>query len=329
VEAKAKFPFIVTNSIKRIYNVLDELRTVGYLEEGDTNCLITGESGSGKSELVKRYAERYPRQELEEFTYIPVVYVKLSSPQSSKAFAVQILRGIGDPQEGKGAKTKEELFERIQILCRECRVELIILDEVQTVIQNRSSGVVASISDWFKDLMNDTNVPIVMVGMPWCLGFVQDNDQLDTRVGYRYYLESFRVSERFDQYIKFISLFSRNFDFDEKFSLSELENAYRLFAYSSGVVRATVGQIIKATNIAKSRNQGVDLECFQEALRSRGIKDESNVFIIPVKKLELREIVDKSRWVQQKSYRKERFKSAEYKIYTLNDKMELQVGRED
>ena len=54
----------------------------------------------------------------------------------------------------KAIKTKEAGFAEIKRYCRECGVELIILDEMQTVIQNRSPGVMASITDWFKDLMN-------------------------------------------------------------------------------------------------------------------------------------------------------------------------------
>ena len=106
-------PFVVTGDVKRIFKLLDDLR-VNYVEEGDTNCLITGESGSGKSELVKRYVAKYPRRELEEYTHIRVLYVQLSSPQTPKAFTQQILAAIGDPQGGKAIKTKEAGFAEIK-----------------------------------------------------------------------------------------------------------------------------------------------------------------------------------------------------------------------
>ncbi|WP_299581531.1 ATP-binding protein [uncultured Microbulbifer sp.] len=321
-------PFVATGDVKQIFNLLDNLR-VGYIEEGDTNCLITGESGSGKSELVKQYAAKYPRRELEEYTHIPVLYVQLSSPQTAKAFTQQVLAAMGDPQGGKGIKTKEEGFERIKTYCRICGVELIILDEIQTVIQNRSPGVIASITDWFKDLMNHSKVPVVLVGMPWCLDVVKENDQLDTRVGYRYYLETFRVSRQFSHFIKFIELFSKSYEFANGFSLSEPETAYRLFAYSSGIIRAIRGQIIRAANLAKSAGKPIDLACFLEAIRSRGIKDQNNVFIMPVTELRLREIVSSSRWTQQKSYNKESFQSAEFKTYRLTKKLELIEADDD
>ncbi len=316
-------PFVATGAVKRIFSVLDDLRAQGYIEEGDTNCLITGESGSGKSELAKQYAAKYSRREFDEYTHIPVLYVKLRSPQTGKAFTQQILTAIGDPQGGRGVKTKEDGFDKIGGYCRDCRIEMIILDEVQTVIQNRSPGVIVSISDWFKDLMIDARVPVALVGMPWCRGFVEDNDQLDTRVGYRHDLSTFRVSSQFSHFKKFVELFSKHYDFKNGFSLTDQEMAYRLFAYSSGVIRAITGQIVKAARLARSSGKPIDLACFQEAIRLRGIKDENNVFLMPLKDLRLREIVNPSQWIQQKSYRKERFQSAEYKSYMLTDKLEL------
>ena len=144
MQLQKAIPYVATGEIKHIFRVLDDLR-MGYIEEGDTNCLITGESGSGKSAAVTQYASKYPRQELEEYTHIPVLYVKLTSPGTAKAFVQQILVAIGDPQGGKWMRSKEDGFSQIKSYCRDCRVEMIILDEMQTVIQNRSAGVIASI----------------------------------------------------------------------------------------------------------------------------------------------------------------------------------------
>lgn len=315
--------FVATGSAKQIFKLLDSLRGQGYILEGDTNCIITGESGAGKSELVKQYVLKNPRRERAEYTHIPVLYVELESPMSKKEFAEQILVALGDPQKGKVFKSKKRLFDQIADYCRDCGIELIILDEVQTVIQNRSIGVMANIADWFKDLMNITEVPMVMVGMPWCRGFVEKHDQLDTRVGYRYYLETFRVSKNFSHFKRFVELFSRNYQFAKGFSLMDAENAYRLFAYSSGIVRSIKGQIIGAEKIANSIGKPIDLACFQEAIRIRGIKDEDNVFLMPITELRIREIVNSSRWIQQKSYDKERFKSAEFKTYRLTKNLDL------
>ena len=322
------YPFVATGDVKHIFKILDDLR-INYIEEGDTNCLITGESGSGKSELVKRYAAKYPRRELEEYTHIPVLYVQLSSPQTAKAFTQQVLAALGDPQGGRGIKTKEEGFSLIKKYCRECGVELIILDEMQTVIQNRSLGVIANITAWFKDLMNHSKVPVALVGMPWCLGVVKENDELDTRVGYRYYLETFRVSSQFSHFVRFSELFSKEYEFASDFSLREPETAYRLFAYSSGIIRAIRGQIIRAASLAEAAGKPIDLACFQDAIRSRGIKDHNNVFIMPVTELRLREIVNSSKWIQQKSYNKESFQSAEFKTYRLTKKLELIEADDD
>lgn len=316
-------PFVVTGAIKRIIESLDDIRRGGYLKEGDTNVLITGESGSGKSELMKRYADRFPLQCREEYTYIPVVYVKLRSPTSAKAFAQQILVSMHDPQNGGGIKSREEGYRRIKLFCETCKVEMFILDELQTLIQNRSAGVISSISDWVKDLMNDTSVPVVMVGMPWCLDFVQGNDQLDTRVSYRFHLDTYYVSRLFSQFVKFIDLYSRDMDFSDGFKITDKEVAYRLFAYSSGVTRAITGIISKADRVARKEGKAMDLSCFQEVVRSQGVPDSGNAFLVPVQDLRLSELVRSSQWVAEKSYRKDKFKGAVFKTYRLNNNLEL------
>src|SRR5690606_5016726 len=104
---------------------------------------------------------------------------------------------------------------------------------------------------------------------------------------------------------------------------------YRLFAYSSGIIRTISGQIIRAASLAESAGKPIDLACFQDAIRSRGIKDHNNVFIMPVTELRLREIVNSSKWTQQKSYNKESFQSAEFKTYRLTKKLELIEADDD
>ena len=66
-----------------------------------------------------------------------------------------------------GARNKGELYERLITLLKVVGIELLILDEIQVIIERRSAKVVTGIADLFKDLINDTEIPIIL----WvCLG---------------------------------------------------------------------------------------------------------------------------------------------------------------
>ena len=68
--------------------------------------LVTGESGSGKSELAKYYAKNNPKIEHVERTYIPVLHYELRSVSTPEEFLRSLLVTIGDPQCGRGPETR-------------------------------------------------------------------------------------------------------------------------------------------------------------------------------------------------------------------------------
>ncbi|BCL95580.1 hypothetical protein MAFF211491_00320 [Ralstonia solanacearum] len=148
------------------------------IEEPDC-LLIIGVSGAGKSTLRKAYASRYPREQLEGRTVIRVLQLELPSAPTIKNVAERILMALGDPYADKGSA--ESKTARIITLFRECRVELVMLDEFQQFVDNSGGKIEYKVADWLKQLINATRVPFVLLGLPRCKRILEVNEQLRRR----------------------------------------------------------------------------------------------------------------------------------------------------
>ena len=99
-------PFIKSPFLTKMVNLFDSLRNKKK-KYGVASCmLVTGESGSGKSELAKYYAKNNPKIEQAERTHIPVLHYELRSVSTPEEFLRSLLVTIGDPQCGRGDRNK-------------------------------------------------------------------------------------------------------------------------------------------------------------------------------------------------------------------------------
>ena len=276
-------PFIKSPFVEQILKLFDSLRqkNEGY---GVASCmLLTGESGSGKSELAKYYLNNNPVIEEEERTRIPVLHFELKSVSTPRDLLISLLVAIGDPQKGKNARNQDELFGRLVGLIKVVGMELLILDEIQVIIERRSQQVLTGIADLFKDLIKNTEIPIVFVGMPWSRYLINANRQLERRVKYRYQFPVFRVSSKSerDDYRRFLKLLARSYELD--ITLESLETTYRVFAATEGIVSNTVELVSDASILAKMNNENMDTLLLAKTMRSYGVPDSENPFLIDIK----------------------------------------------
>lgn len=290
-------PFITNPFITNIFNLFDLLRKQR-IQFGTTSCLLlTGESGSGKSELAKKYCMNNPIFEENGSQVIPVLHYELRSISSPKDFLRGLLVAVGDPQQGQGARNQRELYERLIILLRTTNIELIILDEIQVIIERRSAKVITGIADLFKDLIEDAKIPIVFMGMPWSRYLIDSNKQLAGRISYRYIIPPYKISDdkARDNYRRLLKLLGGKYRIT-KIILHEQSTTLRIFAATSGNVRATSNLFRDAYALSILGNKDIDLGLFSEAIQKYGIPDDRNPFLLPIEKLELQELITYSDW---------------------------------
>lgn len=233
----------------------------------EPKCLfIKGLSGAGKTTLGEYYASLFLRYETDEGTVVPVLYVSLLSPAREKSLAMDLLKGIGDPLFDKG--TQIDMTHRLIKLIKECKVELIIIDEFQHLIDRDTESILMNSANWIKDLIRVTRVPVVLIGMPWSDKILRANSQLRGRFSTSEVLDPFRwaTKERRKEFKKFLQIVEKMLPFKEKSYLYSEEMSFLLFCASNGLLRPLMKVIKRATGFAlESGEEKLTLDLLAQA----------------------------------------------------------------
>lgn len=249
---------IVTHpQYQEVYEELEEIHisSKGSVQASQLN--ICGRTGAGKTTIVRKYVEQFPRKQTKTGTIIPILYVKVPPRlKTPKALASKILGEMGDLFANSG--TDEELGRRIVQFVRDCQTEMIILDEFQHLIDRDTQNVLATASDWLKLLTEELNIPVILCGLPESEAIFEYNEQIDGRYPRRIILEPFGFEDQSQQ--KKFRLFLKKLDEELPFSqysnLSDPVLASKIHYVSEGVPRYIKDLLIEATKL--SLKQGLD-----------------------------------------------------------------------
>lgn len=143
------------------------------------NLKLLGASGTGKSTLLRDYHERHPPYDLEDRTVMPVVYAKVPSKPTPLRLAGRILRGMRSPFWDRGKE--EERTYQLVTLCQECKVEFILLDEGQCLVDQGQVKTHMHVTDWIKDLQEEIDKPVAIAGLKRLQLLDEANDQFARR----------------------------------------------------------------------------------------------------------------------------------------------------
>jgi Bacterial TniB protein len=212
------------------------------IESKNPPCLaILGNTGAGKTTLLDVWLEKAPLRttETSEGTIIPYLYVMVLSSPKKKGAVAAFLRALHDPNPSRG--TEWNMIMRVHNLIKRCKVQMIFVDEFQHLRDKdagRSGRVVHAIADFLKDIINQTHVPMILVGK---LGEAEEileaNSQLARRVGTPLVLKPFEWDRRNPDTIKEFRTLMRDIDRGLPLDPSHLDNeemAFRFFYASDG-----------------------------------------------------------------------------------------------
>ncbi|WP_458411889.1 TniB family NTP-binding protein [Schinkia sp. CFF1] len=268
-------------------NTLTQIEEIHFYSKGSVkpdSLFLSGEAGVGKSTVLEEYSDRFPRQIIDNNTVIPILYTSVPVGATPKSVASQLLYSLGDPAYEKG--TEISMTSRLLHFINRCKVEMLIIDEFQHLLDRDTKHVLNKASDWVKSFCDNAGVPIILCGYPESKKIFKFNHQLDRRFLSKISLERFRYYTK-DEQIEFRA-FLKNIDdrlpFVERSKLSAKQLAEKVFYATNGIPSHVNKLLYEATGLAaKSGSDLIDENHLYEAFNRIDISARpyvSNPFMI-------------------------------------------------
>jgi hypothetical protein len=238
--------FIETPKIKEIFEDIDEAmdtaRIVGYSTQ-PTSILITAQSGMGKTTIFQHYLSKYARYQTEDRDIVPILATTLLDDKSPKGAPGHMLRDLGDWLEGKGG-TRGELTDRFVVQANETKLQAIFIDEFQNAIENGSDTIIWNTSEWIKTLVNLTQRPVILFGMPYSKQVIDANIALINRFPIIHNIEEYDVNSA-QEWMAFLAEVDKQLPFENRANLDDPEISIRLMCAAGGNLGRLMKQIIR------------------------------------------------------------------------------------
>lgn len=270
---------------KEIQDLLEDCRVNSRRTNEPLCALIEGDTRVGKTIAMRAYCANLPPEVLSEHTRIPVFYTRIPESATPMSLAGKILRSLNDPFPESGSK--EIKTSRLERLLKGCETQLIILDEFQHFIDGKRHRTMEQTADWLKVLIDETHIPIVLVGMPGSSIILDLHPQLNSRFFTRLEFPPFPWGTKIEKkaFRSLLKEMAEAMPYPNKPILSETELAYRFHRATDGKIGHVKKLIVRAMLIMeKQKAKALTMEHFKLAYREKYGNSE-NPFTMKTDKL--------------------------------------------
>lgn len=158
----------------RICDALD-----GYPPSIDT---VLGPSRVGKTMLIHSLARQFPEKVRDGVRHVPVLVVPVPTPATPKQLPRSVLKALGAPIPTSMAGTAL-MFERMARQLKLADTRVILFEEASHIVDIGTKLPPRAAGDWFKQLMDQLNISVVLFGVPRLERLLESNEQLRYRAG--------------------------------------------------------------------------------------------------------------------------------------------------
>ncbi|WP_315071568.1 TniB family NTP-binding protein [uncultured Clostridium sp.] len=261
-ELVIKYPLM-----NEILNKMEECKGLSQIYKEPECLILTGPTRSGKSTFAEIFLKRYPHIYNETGTEVPVLYCMLPRPATIGGMVTEFLKKLGDPLYNINSVANKKT-NRLKELLLACSVKFIIVDEVQHIIDTNSKKLIFDSSDWFKDLMANTKIPIMFIGLEDSTRMLIENKQLGSRVLNRYNLKSFNYGD--NAFKAILYFFDESIPLKNKSNLLENDLWKHIFFATDGRLGYVKILLKEATKIALENNSDlITTSMLAEAFHSK------------------------------------------------------------
>lgn len=287
---------------KAIYERIKETHLLSVGSTQPDGVFLSGLTGVGKSTLLIDYAESYPRKRIKGSTIVPILYFKVPVGATPKSVASQALYDLGDPNFEKG--TLVQMTARLLNFVRACKVEMIIIDEFQHLIDRETSNILKNASDWVKTFMEEAGIPVVICGMPESKKIFEWSSQIDRRFCIRHRLEAFNYDSKEAQieFRAFLKGVDKELPFAGTSNLTDPQISEKFYYATNGVpffiMKILEEAIIWAAKNGSDKLSEIDLQMGYKAVTISQRPHAKNPFNDP--KFNLRDAIDSENRARQR-----------------------------
>ena len=275
-EQEQRERLLIVNNVYADYPLFDEIMedierchdSPNLKKKNDPDCFfLTGCTGAGKTTIYETYVQDYPIREEEDGTVVPVVCAVIPPPATIKGLVEVLLEQLGDPVPKKGTTIKKT--SRLYKCLKDCKVELIFLDEFHHFIDSDSKKVLKNVCDWLKTLIVNTKIPVILFGMPESEKIMTvDNLQLSRRFNYRHSLIPFPNDDSgLELFRKFLSDIESQLPLANKSNLAEKSMSERIYYATDG----TIAHVMTLIRMGATPTHAIEKDIEQIDLNVLGI----------------------------------------------------------
>jgi Cdc6-like AAA superfamily ATPase len=177
ITSAVRHTFIRLPQVARIMDRAEQLIETNWDGSEPDPLVVLGETGVGKSTLLLHLLRKYPRIEHETFSEIPVLYVEVPARSTIPRLCGEMQKAIGLPFQISGDDGESALI----TLIKECKIKLVVLDEMNHLVERGKSRTHYNVGDWVKQISHKAGASFLLAGTPRSASLLKTNEQLGDR----------------------------------------------------------------------------------------------------------------------------------------------------
>ena len=268
---------------------------------GEQQCmLLTGDTGSGKSSIINHYlAKTKIDNTARDAKHIPVLVSRIPSKPSLDSTITELLKDLGHfgsfHSNHRTRRNAQGLTETLISHLKNCKTELIIINEFQELIEFKSGRNRQEIANRLKYINEEAQIPIVLVGMPWA-DHIANEPQWSSRLTIRREIPYFKLSHDPKCFVQFLMGLAKRMPLDVTPDFKDKKIVFSLFSASSGCLRKL--KIILNEALKLALIEGSSTLSNQHLARVYDIYrvDDSNPFNLGIEELTACEVLQYSNY---------------------------------
>lgn len=193
------------------------------------NLLVLGDTGNGKTHIIKHFSESYPSytRETDGHLIVPVIYLQMPPDADERSFYHNLLDITGGVYRAID-RTDRKQRQVINTL-RHLETRLLIIDEIQHVLAG-SQAKQRQFLNVLKYLSNELMLPLIGAGIRTAYNAIQHDEQLNSRFE-SIDLPRWKMDE---EYLRLLLSFESLIPLKMPSNLAEEKLAHKLLLMSKG-----------------------------------------------------------------------------------------------